>query len=105
MRPPLIGVPPYDAHVKDRSWHATIGLTTSYLKLLTKVRVRTLSHHRGTIEHQKEKKEDKQTKHTTIYTDKNTQINKNRLNTLKTGSPVKSPFFCSGENLTSKPWD
>src|SRR4051812_38967754 len=44
----------------------------------------------------KKKKEDKQTKHTTIYTDKNTQINKNRLNTLKTGSPVKSPFFCSG---------
>src|SRR3954471_7877164 len=36
---------------------------------------------------------------------KNTQINKNRLNTLKTGSPVKSPFFCSGENLISKPWD
>ncbi|HVI21706.1 MAG TPA: hypothetical protein VM660_06630, partial [Bacillus sp. (in: firmicutes)] len=22
---------------------------------------------------------------------------KNRLNTLKTGSPVKSPFFCRGE--------
>src|SRR3954466_8809204 len=53
----------------------------------------------------RKKKEKKLTKHTTIYTDKNTQINKNRLNTLKTGSPVESPFFCSGENLTSKPWD
>src|SRR3954470_17913547 len=44
-------------------------------------------------------------KNTIIYTNKNTQINKNRLNTLKTGSPVKSPFFCSRENLISKPWD
>src|SRR3954462_11509047 len=37
-----------------------------------------------------------------IKTHRQTKIG---LTLLKIGSPVKSPFFCSGENLTSKPWD
>src|SRR3954466_3392031 len=50
----------------------------------------------------KKKKINKQSTQQCIQIRK-TQINKNRLNTLKTGSPVKSPFFCSGEILRSKP--
>src|SRR3954465_15641690 len=105
MRPPLIGVPPYDAHVGIAPDMRLLDLPPPISSYSPKFGLELYLITEEPSSTKKKKKEKKQTKHTTICTDKNTQINKNRLNTLKTGSPVKSPFFCSGENLISKPWD